>query len=94
MAVGGRKVHRAARRWGVGSGLWRSVDTRSTAPPGDHAARAVGLVPTDGRGRLPRALLLNLRAQAAVDFGELAAVLDAIVGQGEGFLFFPGLQVG
>jgi hypothetical protein len=38
-------------------------------------------------------LLLNLGAEAAVDFGELAAVLDAVVGQGEGFLLLSGLQI-
>jgi hypothetical protein len=38
-------------------------------------------------------LLLRLGAEAAVDFGELAAVFYSFVGQGEGGVFLSGLQV-
>jgi len=38
-------------------------------------------------------LLLHFLAEATINFGELAAVLDAVVGQGQGFLFFTGLEV-
>ena len=38
-------------------------------------------------------LLLGFGAEAAVEVGEAAAVLDAVVGQGEGFPLLSGLQV-
>ena len=90
VAVGGRKVHRAAPNRAVGL-----CGPLTQGPPRRSEPRR-GACPR-GRQR-PAAssarLLLRFRAQAAVDFGERAAVLDAVVGQGEGFLFFPGLQVG
>ena len=41
----------------------------------------------------PVVLFLRFGAEATVDFGELAAVFDAVIGQGEGFFFLPGLEV-
>ena len=81
------------------SGLFRSVDTKSTAPlEACCGYRAVGLVPADGGGllRSPDARSgapLRFGAEAAVDVGELAAVFDAVVGEGEGFFFSAGLEV-
>lgn len=85
-----------------------SLNTRTTAPlrsPRRSDRRAAGLVPADGGGPVTdtetagagdgaaTSAQLRFFAEAAIDFGELAAVLDAVVGQGQGFLFFAGLEV-
>ena len=56
-----------------------------------QASRFPASKPPPGDRSLP--LFFRLGAEAAVNFGELAAVFDAVIGQGERLFFPAGLQI-